>query len=63
MYLIREIDSFGQILSDRQVAGQSCQGVLRDLKSAAQGTELIEVYNSEGERAGAIGVNYWGSSD
>ena len=59
VYSIREVDSIGQVLSDRQVTGQSCQGVLRDLKSVTQGTERIEVYNGEGEKAGAIGVDYW----
>lgn len=58
-YSVRELDAVGQVLSDRQVTGQSCQEVLRDLKSVNQGTERIEVYNGEGAKAGAIGADYW----
>ena len=58
-YSIREVDSVGRVLSDRQVTGESYQCVLRDLQSVATGTECIEVYNGEGEKAGAIGVDYW----
>ena len=58
-YSVRELDSAGKVISDKQVTGQSYQGVLRDLKSVSQGTSKIEVYNGEGEKAGAIGVDYW----
>ncbi len=59
VYSIRQLDSAGQVLSDRQVTGQSYQEVLRNLKSVTSGTEGIEVYNGEGEKAGAIGVDHW----
>ena len=59
VYSVREVDSFGQVLADRQITGENCQSVLRDLRSVTQGTERIEVYNAEGEKAGAIGVEYW----
>jgi len=47
------------VLSDKPVTGQSYQEVLRDLKSITKGTDRIEVYNGEGEKAGAIGAAYW----
>ncbi len=59
VYSIRQLDSVGQVLSDKQVTGQSYQEVLRNLKSVTSGTERIEVYNGEGEKAGAIGVDHW----
>ena len=58
-YSVRELDSVGQVLSDKPVTGQSYQEVLRDLKSITKGTDRIEVYNGEGEKAGAIGAAYW----
>ena len=58
-YSVHELDSGGQLLSDKQTTGNDYQAVLRGLKSIAQGTVRIEVYNADGEQAGAIGADYW----
>jgi hypothetical protein len=58
-YSIRQLDAEGQTLSEKQVVAPSYNGALRELKEIVDQATRIKVYNSEGEKAGEMSVDYW----
>ncbi len=58
-YKVLQLDVDGRVLSETHVEGPSYNGVIRDLNAVVEGTQRIEVYNDEGEKAGTMGVDYW----
>ena len=58
-YKVRQLDVDSRVLSETHVEGPSYNGVSRDLNAVVEGTQRIEVYNDEGEKAGTMGVDYW----
>lgn len=58
-YTVRQLDSDGQVVSEKQVAAHSYSAALRELRDVVDEAQRIEVFNREGEKAGEIGVDYW----
>jgi hypothetical protein len=58
-YKVRQIDAYGQVLSERHVEANSYDSVLRQLNDVAQETQQIEVNNQDGEVAGQINADFW----
>ncbi len=58
-YTVRQMTTEGQVVSERQVAAQSYSAALREMGKVSEEAQRIEVFNSEGEKAGEIGADHW----
>lgn len=58
-YSIRQLDSQGHVVSQREVEAPDYTAALRQLKDVCDDTQRIEVCNGAGDKAGEISVDYW----
>ena len=58
-YTISQLDDDGNVLSEITVEATQCSSALRLLPGLATGCNRIVVMNSEGERAGEVGAEFW----
>ncbi|MEX0819603.1 MAG: hypothetical protein WD070_08410 [Pirellulaceae bacterium] len=58
-YKVRQLDTEGQVLSEKQVTAPDSGTALRQLKDVFAETQRIEVYNDDGEKAGEMDGDYW----
>lgn len=58
-YQVRQLDSDGLVLSERQVDAHDCNSAIRQLQDVYLEAQRIEVYNEQGEKAGEIKADYW----
>ena len=58
-YTVRQIDTDGRILAEKQVEAHDYNVALRQIGNVIEGAKRIEVYNQQGEKAGQIHVDYW----
>ena len=58
-YCIRQFDSQGQVVSEREVEAPDYTAALRQLTDVCDGARRIEVCNADGEKAGEMSVDYW----
>jgi hypothetical protein len=58
-YMVRQVDEEGEVLSENEVMAPSYSAVLRQISETSSRVQRIEVYNQEGDRAGAVDVDYW----
>jgi hypothetical protein len=53
------LDSQGELLDESEVLAPSYRSALQQIKEASDNVKRIEVYNQNGERAGAVEAGYW----
>jgi hypothetical protein len=58
-YQVRQVNAHAEVLSQTQVLAPSYGAVLRKLADVSEQAHRIEVYDQDGERAGAITADYW----
>ena len=58
-YKVRQVDAEGDVISETEVVAASYSAVLREVSEASTTVQRIEVYDQNGERAGAVDVDYW----
>ena len=58
-YKMTQLDADGTVLAEHEVVAFSYNAALKQLKEVADDAQRIEVHNHEGDKVGAMHVDYW----
>ena len=58
-YKVQQLDAKGNVLSEISVEATNYNSALRTLPSLAESCHRIVVFNSQGEKAGEVGAEFW----